>query len=308
MMIDIQLLGLLNATLQAATLLFIAALGELITEKSGILNLGVEGMISIGAVAGFITAVNTNNIFFAIIVGVLSSAIFASIHAIVTVVLKQDQTVSGLILTILGLALSSLIGKNYVGKKLDTKLESLFSINDPSNIFEVLLSQNIIFYISILFMILISYTLKNTMFGRRFEAVGEDSKAADSMGLNVIKTQFIATCLGGAFAGLSGVYLTLSYVPYWTDNMTAGRGWIALALVIFGGWKPYRTALGALLFGFLEALVPRLQTYGFELNPYIVKISPYIITILILVLLTIYKDGKTGAPKNIGIPFFRENR
>ena len=307
-MIDIQLLGLLNATLQAATLLFVAALGELITEKSGILNLGVEGMISIGAVAGFMTAINTNNIFLAVIVGVLSSSVFASIHAVVTVVLKQDQTVSGLILTILGLALSSLIGKNYVGKKLDTKLESLFSIDDPSNILQVLLSQNIIFYVAILLMILVSYTLKNTMFGRRLEAVGEDSKAADSMGLNVTKTQFIATCLGGAFAGLSGVYLTLSYVPYWTDNMTAGRGWIALALVIFGGWKPYRTALGALLFGFLEALVPRLQTYGFELNPYIVKISPYIITILILVLLTIYKGGKTGAPKNIGIPFFRENR
>ena len=111
-MIDIQLLGLLNATLQAATLLFVAALGELITEKSGILNLGVEGMISIGAVAGFMTAVNTNNIFLAVIVGVLSSSAFASIHAVVTVVLKQDQTVSGLILTILGLALSSLIGKN----------------------------------------------------------------------------------------------------------------------------------------------------------------------------------------------------
>jgi len=307
-MIDIQLLGLLNATLQAATLLFVAALGELITEKSGILNLGVEGMISIGAVAGFMTAVNTNNIFLAVIVGVLSSSIFASIHAVVTVVLKQDQTVSGLILTILGLALSSLIGKNYVGKKLDTKLESFFSIDDPSNILQVLLSQNIIFYVAILLMIVVSYTLKNTMFGRRLEAVGEDSKAADSMGLNVTKTQFIATCLGGAFAGLSGVYLTLSYVPYWTDNMTAGRGWIALALVIFGGWKPYRTALGALLFGFLEALVPRLQTYGFELNPYIVKIAPYIITILILVLLTISKGGKTGAPKNIGIPFFRENR
>ena len=307
-MIDIQLLGLLNATLQAATLLFVAALGELITEKSGILNLGVEGMISIGAVAGFMTAVNTNNIFLAVIVGVLSSSAFASIHAVVTVVLKQDQTVSGLILTILGLALSSLIGKNYVGKKLNTKLESLFSIDDPSNILQVLLNQNIIFYVAILLMIVVSYTLKNTMFGRRLEAVGEDSKAADSMGLNVTKTQFIATCLGGAFAGLSGVYLTLSYVPYWTDNMTAGRGWIALALVIFGGWKPYRTALGALLFGFLEALVPRLQTYGFELNPYIVKIAPYIITILILVLLTIYKGGKTGAPKNIGIPFFRENR
>jgi len=307
-MIDIQLLGLLNATLQAATLLFVAALGELITEKSGILNLGVEGMISIGAVAGFMTAVNTNNIFLAVIVGVLSSSAFASIHAVVTVVLKQDQTVSGLILTILGLALSSLIGKNYVGKKLDTKLESFFSIDDPSNILQVLLNQNIIFYVAILLMIVVSYTLKNTMFGRRLEAVGEDSKAADSMGLNVTKTQFIATCLGGAFAGLSGVYLTLSYVPYWTDNMTAGRGWIALALVIFGGWKPYRTALGALLFGFLEALVPRLQTYGFELNPYIVKIAPYIITILILVLLTIYKGGKTGAPKNIGIPFFRENR
>ena len=307
-MIDIQLLGLLNATLQAATLLFVAALGELITEKSGILNLGVEGMISIGAVAGFMTAVNTNNIFLAVIVGVLSSSVFASIHAVVTVVLKQDQTVSGLILTILGLALSSLIGKNYVGKKLDTKLESLFSNDDPSNILQVLLSQNIIFYVAILLMIVVSYTLKNTMFGRRLEAVGEDSKAADSMGLNVAKTQFIATCVGGAFAGLSGVYLTLSYVPYWTDGMTSGRGWIALALVIFGGWKPYRTAFGALLFGFLEALGPRLQTYGFEMSPYIVKITPYIITILVLVFLTIIKNGNTGAPKNIGIPFFRENR
>ena len=113
-MIDIQLIGLLNATLQAATLLFIAALGELITEKSGILNLGVEGMISVGAVTGFMTAINTENIFLAVLVGVLSSSIFASIHALVTVVLKQDQTVSGLILTILGLALSSLLGKNYV--------------------------------------------------------------------------------------------------------------------------------------------------------------------------------------------------
>ena len=119
-MVDIQFLGLLNATLQAATLLFIASLGELITEKSGILNLGVEGMISIGAVAGFMTAVNTNNIFLAIVVGILSSSIFASIHAIVTVILKQDQTVSGLILTILGLAVSSLLGKIYVGRKLET--------------------------------------------------------------------------------------------------------------------------------------------------------------------------------------------
>jgi simple sugar transport system permease protein len=265
-------------------------------------------MISIGAVTGFMTAVNTNNIFLAIVVGILSSSIFASLHAIVTVILKQDQTVSGLILTILGLAVSSLLGKNYVGRKLETKIDSLFSIENPSNVLEVFLSQNIIFYLAIIFTITISYILKNTMFGTRFQAVGEDAKAADSMGLNVSKTQFIATCIGGAFAGLSGVYLTLSYVPYWTDNMTAGRGWIALALVIFGGWKPYRTALGALLFGFLEALVPRLQTYGFELNPYIVKITPYIITILVLVMLTIYKGGKTGAPKNIGIPFFRENR
>ena len=170
-MVDIQFLGLLNATLQAATLLFIASLGELITEKSGILNLGVEGMISVGAVAGFMTAVNTNNIFLAIIVGVLSSAIFASIHAIVTVTLKQDQTVSGLILTILGLAVSSLLGKNYVGRKLETKLESLFSIENPSNVLEVFLSQNIIFYLAITFTIAVSYILKNTMFGTRFQAV-----------------------------------------------------------------------------------------------------------------------------------------
>ena len=307
-MVDIQFIGLLNATLQAATLLFIAALGELITEKSGILNLGVEGMISIGAVSGFIAAINTGSLFFAIIIGVLSASVFASIHAFVTVVLKQDQTVSGLILTILGLSLSSLIGKKYVGKKLDVKLESVVNIAEPDSILDIFLSQNIIFYLGILLMVATAYVLKRTMFGRRLEAIGEDLKSSDSMGLKIAKTQFIATCVGGAFAGLSGVYLTLSYVPYWTDGMTAGRGWIALALVIFGGWKPYRTAFGALLFGFLEALGPRLQTYGFEMSPYIVKITPYVITILVLILLTIFKNGDTGAPRNIGIPFFRENR
>ena len=307
-MFDIQLMGLLNATLQAATLLFIAALGELITEKSGILNLGVEGMISVGAVTGFMAAVNTGNLFLSVLIGVFSGALFSSLHAFVTVILKQDQTVSGLILTVLGLSLSALMGKKYVGKKLPVKIESLIDIDEPSNIFEVLISQNYIFYFSILLMVAAAYMLKKTMFGRRLEAVGEDSRAADSMGLNVNKTQFIATCIGGGFSGLAGVYLTLSYVPYWTDNMTSGRGWIALALVIFGGWKPYRTAFGALLFGFLEALVPRLQTYGFELSPYIVKITPYAITIIILIVLTIYKGGRTGAPSNIGIAFFRENR
>ena len=307
-MFDIQLMGLLNATLQAATLLFIAALGELITEKSGILNLGVEGMISVGAVSGFMVAVNTGNLFLSVLIGIFSAALFSSLHAFVTVILKQDQTVSGLILTILGLSLSALMGKKYVGKKLPVKIESLIDIDEPSNIYEVLISQNYIFYLAIFLMVATSFILKKTMFGRRLEAVGEDSRAADSMGLNVNKTQFIATCVGGGFSGLAGVYLTLSYVPYWTDNMTSGRGWIALALVIFGGWKPYRTAIGAVLFGFLEALVPRLQTYGFELSPYIVKITPYAITIIILVVLTIYKGGRTGAPNNIGIPFFRENR
>ncbi len=307
-MADVQLMGLLNATLQAATLLFIAALGELITEKSGILNLGVEGMISIGAVTGFMTAINTENLFLAVVAGIFSASLFASLHAFVTVILKQDQTVSGLILTILGLALSSLLGKKYVGKKLTTKIESIVDIAEPENIVEVLLSQNIIFYFTIVLMVTMAYVLKHTMYGRRLQAVGEDSKAADSMGLKVNKTQFIATCVGGAFAGLSGVYLTLSYVPYWTDNMTSGRGWIALALVIFGGWRPYRTAIGALLFGFLEALVPRLQTYSFEISPYLLKITPYLITIFVLVILTIYKDGKTGSPGNIGRPFFRENR
>ena len=307
-MFDIQLMGLLNATLQAGTLLFIAALGELITEKSGILNLGVEGMISVGAVSGFMVAVNTGNLFLSVLIGIFSAALFSSLHAFVTVILKQDQTVSGLILTILGLSLSALMGKKYVGKKLPVKIESLVDIDEPSNIYEVLISQNYIFYLAIFLMVATSLILKKTMFGRRLEAVGEDSRAADSMGLNVNKTQFIATCVGGGFSGLAGVYLTLSYVPYWTDNMTSGRGWIALALVIFGGWKPYRTAIGAVLFGFLEALVPRLQTYGFELSPYLVKITPYAITIIILVVLTIYKGGRTGAPNNIGIPFFRENR
>ena len=188
-MFDIQLMGLLNVTLQASTLLFIAALGELITEKSGILNLGVEGMISIGAVTGFITAVNTGNIFLSVLVGILSASLFSSLHAFVTIILKQDQTVSGLILTILGLSLSALMGKQYVGKKLPVKIESLGNIDEPTNIIEVFISQNYNFYLSIFLMISTAYLLKKTMFGRRLEAVGEDSRAADSMGLNVNKTQ-----------------------------------------------------------------------------------------------------------------------
>ena len=178
-MVDIQFIGLLNATLQAATLLFIAALGELITEKSGILNLGVEGMISIGAVSGFIAAINTGSLFFAIIIGVLSASAFASIHAFVTVVLKQDQTVSGLILTILGLSLSSLIGKKYVGKKLDVKLESVVNIAEPDSILDIFLSQNIIFYLGILLMFANAFVVKFTMFGRRLEGCGEDFTGSD---------------------------------------------------------------------------------------------------------------------------------
>ena len=158
-MVDIQLMGLLNATLQAATLLFVAALGELITEKSGILNLGVEGMISIGAVAGFMTAINTENLILSIFVGIISASIFSSIHAFVTVILKQDQTVSGLILTILGLALSALLGKNYVGRKLNIKIESIGNISEPTNVIEVLLNQNIIFYMAIVLMVSTAYIL-----------------------------------------------------------------------------------------------------------------------------------------------------
>ena len=259
-MFDIQLMGLLNATLQAGTLLFIAALGELITEKSGILNLGVEGMISVGAVSGFMVAVNTGNLFLSVLIGIFSAALFSSLHAFVTVILKQDQTVSGLILTILGLSLSALMGKKYVGKKLPVKIESLVDIDEPSNIYEVLISQNYIFYLAIFLMVATSFILKKTMFGRRLEAVGEDSRAADSMGLNVNKTQFIATCVGGGFSGLAGVYLTLSYVPYWTDNMTSGRGWIALALVIFGGWKPYRTAIGAVSVSYTHLTLPTIYS------------------------------------------------
>jgi len=305
-MIDVQLMGLLNATLQAATLLFIAALGELITEKSGILNLGVEGMISVGAVSGFITAINTENLFLAVIVGVLSASAFSSIHAFVTVVLKQDQTVSGLILTILGLSLSSLIGKPYVGKKLEVKLESLIDIAEPSNIFQVLLTQNLIFYIAILLMIFTAYILKKTMFGRRIEAIGEDLKSADSMGLKIAKTQFIATCVGGAFAGLSGVYLTLSYVPYWTDGMTSGRGWIALALVVFATWKPERVLIGAYIFGGVTILQMNLQALGLRFPGQFFSMAPYVATIIVLVLISSNKLRiKLSAPASLTIPFYK---
>ena len=204
-MVDVQFLGLLNATLQAATLLFIASLGELITEKSGILNLGVEGMISIGAVTGFMTAVNTNNIFLAIVVGILSSSIFASLHAIVTVILKQDQTVSGLILTILGLAVSSLLGKNYVGRKLETKIDSLFTIENPSNVLEVFLSQNIIFYLAIILQLQFLTYLRTQCLVQDFKLLEKTQKQLTQWGLMFQKHNLLLLVL---------VVLSLDYQEY----------------------------------------------------------------------------------------------
>ena len=155
-------------------------------------------------------------------------------------------------------------------------------------------------------MVTTAYVLKRTMFGRRLEAIGEDLKSSDSMGLKIAKTQFIATCVGGAFAGLSGVYLTLSYVPYWTDGMTAGRGWIALALVVFATWKPERVLIGAYIFGGVTILHMNLQALGLRFPGQFFSMAPYLATIVVLVLISSNKLRiKLSAPASLTIPFYK---
>ena len=292
-----------------STPLIIAVIGETISEKSGVINLSAEGTIMISALAGFAFGYITDIAFIGFLAGMLSGALIASFISYCDIKLRMDQIAVGFVLTILCIDLSNYLGQDYV--RINGPMVTKFSIPLLSNIpiiGEILFNHSFITYFSILLIPTSWFFLNKTNIGLSIRASGENPLAASSRGINVKKMRMLGTIIGGSLLGLAGASFSL-YTKYgWSESHTANYGWIILAIVIFGGWKPYRTAFGAIIFGFLEALVPRLQTYGFELSPYLLRITPYLITIIVLVVLTIYKEGETGAPRNIGKPFFRENR
>ena len=282
------ILGILQIVLIATTPLVFAGIGELVTEKSGVLNLGVEGMMLVGAVSAFIILVITGSYFLAFFVSILSGIIMSGLFAFLVLFLMSNQIATGLALTIFGIGLSSMLGKQYIGTPID----------GLSPWFFVLFSFLIVF--------LVSYFFYKTKAGLILRAVGESHNSAHALGYSVIKIRFLSIIFGGSMCALAGSYISICYAPMWQEGMTAGRGWIALALVVFATWKPERVLIGAYIFGGVTILQMNLQALGLRFPGQFFSMAPYVATIIVLVLISSNKLRiKLSAPASLTIPFYK---
>lgn len=286
----------------AATPLVFAGLGELVTEKSGVLNLGVEGMMIIGAVAAFVTATVTGDYFLAVVVAAGAGAFMAFLFGILTLSLMANQVATGLALTLFGVGLSALIGQDFVGEPVQAiaKLE-IAGLSDLPIVGPILFGQDPLVYLSFLMVFLVSWFLFKTKAGLILRAVGDSHDAAHSIGYSVIGIRYLAVMFGGAMSGIGGAYLSLAYTPMWAENMTAGRGWIALALIVFATWKPGLVLVGAYMFGGITILQLHAQAAGLDMPSQVLSMLPYLATIAVLVIIS--KDEsriRKHAPACIG--------
>ncbi|MFK7891526.1 MAG: ABC transporter permease [Granulosicoccus sp.] len=293
----------------AATPLVYAATGELVAERAGVLNLGLEGMMLVGAVCGFAAAHYTGFAVLGILAGLLAGLLMSLMFAFLVLTLQSSQVATGLALTIFGIGLSALIGKPLIG----VALEGLPTMNIPflSDIpvlGRVLFQHDLLVYGSFLLVAGVYWFLRHTRAGLVLRSVGDSHDSAHALGLKVIRTRYLATMFGGACAGLGGAYLSLVYTPMWSENMSAGRGWIALALVVFAVWQPFRLLFGAYLFGGITILQLHAQAVGINVPSQLMSMLPYIATILVLVLIS--RDSgriRRNAPACIGQPFRAEH-
>ncbi|HHZ76606.1 MAG TPA: ABC transporter permease [Rhodospirillales bacterium] len=271
----------------ASTPLVFAAIGEIVAEKAGVLNLGIEGMMIVGAIAAFAVGVTTGSAALAILGGATAGIGMALIFGILTLNLMANQVATGLALTLFGLGLSALIGHSYVGIPFSgLPLLQIPFLSGLPLIGPIIFGQDIMFYLSVASVVLVSILLNKTRWGLLLRAVGENHDAAYSIGYSVNFIRMMAVLFGGAMAGLGGAYLSLAYTPLWAENMTAGRGWIALALVVFASWKPTRAFLGAYLFGGITIVQLHGQALGIAVAPQVMSMLPYLATIIVLVLIS----------------------
>jgi len=296
----------------AGTPLLFATLGELITEKSGHLNLGVEGMMLIGAVAGFGTGIATSNPILAIVGATIAGALGALIYGFLTISLRANQVVSGLTLTIFGTGLSSYLGTSYIGQKMPQEIIEFYKpiaipgLSKIPYLGEILFTQDVFVYLGYIVTIVLGIYLYKTRMGLNLRAVGENPSAADGAGINVTLYKYVHILIGGALCGLGGAYLSVVEVPAWQDNITAGRGWIAIALVIFCKWNPFKAILAAFLFGGLSIVGFRLQHLNISQN--LLDALPYLFTIFVLVISSMKQSKENAPPKGLSQPYFREER
>ncbi len=290
---------LIASLMVAATPILLAAIGELVVEKSGVLNLGVEGMMITGAVVGFAIGVNTQSPALGFVAAAAGGAALSMLFGLLTQYLLSNQVATGLALTLFGLGLSALIGKPYEGIKSPTLQKiDLGPLTDLPVVGPILFGHDPMVYVSLLLVLGVWWALKYTRAGLVLRAVGENHDAAHALGYRVVRVRLAAIAFGGACAGLGGAYISLVRVPQWVEGLTAGAGWIALAIVVFASWRPWRALMGAYLFGGVSVLQLNLQAAGLAIPVEYLSMSPYVITILVLVFIS--ARGQHGAPGSLG--------
>lgn len=312
------IVSILSLSLAAGTSLVFATIGEIITERSGILNLGVEGIMIMGAVTGFAAAYHSDIVWVGVLVALIVGGLLGFVHAFLTITLRAEQVVTGLALTLAGTGLASFLGQELgpdgaplVGLTAPRFLEAPIPfLSEIPVIGPTLFNQDVLVYFMYILAIAATYFLYRTRAGLHLRAVGESPQTADAMGVDVFRLRYVYTIIGGMLIGLGGAHISLAYTPGWAENLTGGRGWIAVALVIFSAWNPWRAVVGALLFGGVNAIQFRLQATGTSISPNLLNMLPYILTVLIAIATTwIQRMNKLiGAPAALGLPYNREER
>ncbi|WP_281930795.1 ABC transporter permease [Roseibium album] len=297
--------AVLLTVITAATPLLIAAVGELVVERSGVLNLGVEGMMIMGAVIGFAVANQTGSGSLGVVAAVVAGMAMSALFAFLVLFLVANQVATGLALTILGIGLSGMIGEAFIGVPgLDLPQLYIPVLSEIPFIGPVFFQQDALVYMSFALVAAVAYCLFRTRLGLVLRAVGDNHGSAHALGYSVLKIRFMAILFGGACAGLAGAYLSLAYTPQWVENMTAGRGWIALALVVFSSWLPLRVVVGAYLFGAVSVLNLHAQALEFDIPSQLLSSLPYLATIGVLVLISANRRlTLVNTPACLGKPF-----
>ncbi|OAF18503.1 ABC transporter permease [Bradyrhizobium neotropicale] len=296
--------AIILSVLAASTPLLIAATGELLTERSGVLNLGVEGMMIMGAACGFAGAWLSGSILVGALCGMVAGTLMSLIFALMALGLAVNQVATGLALTILGVGLSGLIGAGFVGERITPAAHlDIPGLTDIPFIGNVLFGQDAFVYLSLALIVGVWWFLYRTRPGLILRACGDNHLSAHALGYPVLRIRTLAVMFGGACAGLAGAYLPLAYTPFFIPGMTAGRGWIALALVVFSSWRPGRLVVGAYLFGAVTILQLHAQGWGVGIPSQFMSALPYLATIIVLVLLSRARTGGSTAPAALGTVF-----
>lgn len=297
---------IIQGIIVAATPLVFAAAGELIVERAGVLNLGVEGMMILGAVAGFAVTLESGSYFAGIVASAVAGAVAGLLFGFLTQMLMSNQVATGLALTIFGLGLSALWGQAYSGESTEALAKlHIPLLSDIPVIGPLLFSHDPLVYLSFALIVGIAWFLAKTRAGLILRAVGENHDAAHAIGYSVIGVRLAAIAFGGACAGIGGAYLSMVQTPLWVEDMTAGRGWIALAIVVFAAWRPWRALMGAYLFGGVTVLQLHIQGFGVDIDAQYLSMLPYLVTIVVLVLISRDKTrANLNAPACLGKPFF----